>query len=285
MLFMGIAGITFAQLPVVRVFHPTGPLPSYEVTTIKPSDPAKPYAGTNMRRYISSAYGVPIPWGVPGAEFSGSQVVGGPAWIDGDKYDIVGKAPDELRAALEKMSVEKSAAQTRMMQQSLLADRFHLKVHFGTREMPIFELVPAKGGLKIKPAEPPPVEGSEMPLKPGELAPGSAGLAVRLNGVSTLNARATSMELFANALRGQSPDVGGRPIVDMTGFQGTFDVKDFRFFGVVPPQGGGATGTNSDPDMPSLFQALEEKLGLKLIPARAQVEVVVIDSIERPSQN
>ena len=79
---------TAAQAPMVRVFHPPDATLAYEVATIKPSDPDQQYSGTTLRRYIANAYGVPIPWGAPATEFAGSQVVGGPAWIDKDRYDI-----------------------------------------------------------------------------------------------------------------------------------------------------------------------------------------------------
>jgi uncharacterized protein (TIGR03435 family) len=268
----------------VRVFHPEGPALAYDVATIKPADPNQPYAGTTLRRYIANAYGVPIPWGVPGVEFPGAQVLGGPAWIDSDKYEIKGVAPDELRTAMEKMPGEERSAKVRTMQQALLADRFHLKVHFETREMAIFEMVPARGGLKIKPLEPAPAGDAAKPPKPGEMSPGSMGMSVRLNGATMLNSRATNMGLFLNALRGQSPEVAGRPIVDKTGFAGTFDLTDFRFQGLVPPQHDPGV-TVSDPDTPSLSQSLEQSLGLKLVAAKGQVEIVVIDSIDRPTEN
>jgi uncharacterized protein (TIGR03435 family) len=263
-----------AQPPVVRVFHPSNATLAYEVATIKPSDPDQQYSGTTLRRYIANAFGVPIPWGAPVTEFAGSQVVGGPPWIDKDRYDIKGKAPDELRVAMKKMSEEEGKATMKTMQQALLAERFHLKVHFETREMQLFEMVPAKGGLKITP-----LTGLD------EEAGASMSMQIRNNGTATLVGKAATMDLFLNALRGESPDVAGRPIVDMTGFKGRFDLKDFRFSGVPLPNAGEAGVNTNDPDAPSLSQALEEQLGLKLVPAKGQVEVVVIDSIDRPTEN
>ena len=108
---------------------------------------------------------------------------------------------------------------------------------------------------------------------------------IRNNGTATLEGRSATMEMFLNALRGESPDVAGRQIVDMTGFKGTFDLKDFRFSGVPLPNAGEAGVSTNDPDAPSLSQALEQQLGLKLIPAKGQVEVVVIDSIDQPTEN
>jgi uncharacterized protein (TIGR03435 family) len=110
-------------------------------------------------------------------------------------------------------------------------------------------------------------------------------LQVMGNGVSILNARAITMEQLTNALRGQSPDVAGRPIIDMTGFKGNFDVKDLRFIGIAPPEIAHSPGNATEPDAPSLQQALQDQLGMKLVPAKGQVEVVVIDSIDRPTEN
>jgi uncharacterized protein (TIGR03435 family) len=276
---------TAPQPPVVRVFHPPDATLAYEVATIKPSNPDRQYSGTTLRRYIANAYGVPIPWGAPVTEFAGSQVVGGPAWIDKDRYDIKGNAPDELRQAMEKMSEEDGKATIKTMQQSLLAERFHLKVHFETREMQLFEMVPAKGGLKIKPAAPADDNADSSKPQHDEMSAGDMWMGITTNGAAILQGKAVPMEMLLNALRGESPDVAGRPIVDMTGFEGKFDLKDFRFAGMPLPNAGGAGTSASDPDVPSLSQALEQQLGLKLVPAKGQVEVVVIDSIDRPTEN
>jgi uncharacterized protein (TIGR03435 family) len=85
-----------------------------------------------------------------------SQVVGGPDWLNKDAYLIKGKVPGELESALQKMTREGRLEQTRMMEQCLLVDRFHLKSHFETRVLPVYELVPAKGGLKVTEVPPPP---------------------------------------------------------------------------------------------------------------------------------
>jgi uncharacterized protein (TIGR03435 family) len=285
LLALSAAIVGVAQGPsALTVFHPSGAPLAYDVTTVKPVGPDRPYGGSTLRGYISGAFGVSVPWGMQGVMYSGARVLGGPAWIDDDRYEIVGKAADDLRVAMEKMPASERTADRRTMQQALLADRFHLKVHFETREMQIFELVPAKGGLKIKPTAPPPAQ-SDKPLKPGEMPSGSANMSVNSTGATILTAHTISIDLFLNALRGQSPDVGGRPIVDKTGFEGNFDLTDFRFPGLSPPLHGPGAGTAGEPDTPSLAQALEEKLGMKLVPAKAQVELVIIDSIDRPTEN
>jgi uncharacterized protein (TIGR03435 family) len=282
-----IAAVALAQAPagppVVHVFHPSGAPVAYDVATIKPSDPDQPYAGTTLRRYIANAFGVPIPWGIQGVEFAGAQVLGGPAWIDNDRYDIKAKPSDELREALQKMSREERTAKNETMQQTLLSERFHLKVHFETREMQVYELVAAKGGLKIKPVDSA-TDADAKPLKPGEMSPNSMSAQVNQYGATVIAARAASLDMLCNGLRGQSPDIAGRPIIDRTGFQGKIDIKDFRFQGQAPPAAHGSSTGDEDPP-PSVFEALEQQLGLKLIPAKGQVEVVVIDSIDRPTEN
>ena len=141
---------------VVELYHPAAPLASYEVATIKPADPSTASApvrvssaagpvrfsagvargDTTIKNYILNAYGA--------SQASQAQIVGGPAWLASDVYTINGKVPDDLRAAMDKMSPEDRANQTRQMQQSLLADRFHLKAHFETRKLPLYELPPSK---------------------------------------------------------------------------------------------------------------------------------------------
>ena len=191
----------------------------------------------------------------------------------------------KLRQAMEKMSEAERDATINTMQQALLAERFHLKVHFETREMQLFEMVPAKGGLKIKPAAPVNDNAETAGESKDKVPAGSMWMQIQNNGAAILQGRAVRMEMFLNALRGESPDVAGRPITDSTGFQGKFDLKDFRFSGMPLPGAGEAGVNTNDPDAPSLSQALEEQLGMKLIPAKGQVEVVVIDSIDRPTEN
>jgi uncharacterized protein (TIGR03435 family) len=213
-----------------------------------------------------------------------AQVVGGPDWLDKDAYNIKGKVPDDLEAALQKMKPDDQLNQTRAMQQSLLADRFHLKAHFETRVLPVYELVPAKGGLKITevPAPPERKPGDPLPPPPSPstpLPPGTMMTMMNSNGLRTVNARAVKMQGLARMIGGPMSEVGDRPIVDHTGFTGYFDIKDLTWAPI------GNAGATDAPDAPSLTGALEKQLGLKLVPAKDPIEVLVIDSIDRPSEN
>jgi uncharacterized protein (TIGR03435 family) len=99
-------------------------------------------------------------------------------------------------------------------------------------------------------------------------------------GLRVLNARAIQMQLLTRTLSySAKPEVGDRPIVDHTGFTGHFDIKDFTW---APLSAADATDA---PDAPSLVGALEKQLGIKLVPAKDPIEVLVIDSIDRPSPN
>jgi uncharacterized protein (TIGR03435 family) len=267
--------------PELLLFHPSGPPLSYEVATVKPLAPdvassvvRLPPGGSlsplTLRRYIMNAYGAIYP----------PQIVGGPDWLNKDAYDIKGKAPDELESALRKMTREERIDKTRIMQQCLLADRFHLKAHFETRILPVYELVPAKGGLKITgvPAPPETKPGdSPMRLRTDDpLPPGSSTTAINSNGLRVLNARAIKMQLLTRIIVGE---IGNRPIVDRTGFTGYFDITDLTWAPL------GDAGSTSEPDGSSIQSALKEKLGLRVVPTRDPIEVLVVDTIDRPTPN
>jgi uncharacterized protein (TIGR03435 family) len=267
--------------PELLLFHPSGPLLSYEVATVKPlaSDVASslvrlPPGGSlsplTIRRYIMNAYGAVYP----------PQIVGGPDWLNKDAYDIEGKVPDELESAFQKMTREERINKTRIMQQCLLADRFQLKMHFETRVLPVYELRPAKGGLKIAEVPAPPeTKPGDSPMRSrsdDRLPPGSSMTALNSNGLRVFNARAIKMQLLTRIIVG---DIGDRPIVDHTGFTGYFDITDLTWAPL------GDAGSTSEPDVSSIQGALKEKLGLRVVPARDPIEVLVVDSIERPTPN
>jgi uncharacterized protein (TIGR03435 family) len=278
-----LAGVaqTGPPKPELLLFHPAGALPSYEVATIKPLDPDAASSIVTLppgaylsplstRRYIMNAYGAVY----------APQIVGGPDWLNKDAYIVNGKVPEDLQSALQKMTREGRNDQIRMMEQSLLSDRFHLRAHFETRVLPVYELVADKGGLKItdvpappgsKPGDPP------MRLNPGDLLPPGTLMTVpNSNGLRVLNGRAIKMQLLARVIGG---DIGERPIVDHTGFTGYFDVTDLTWAPLTDADAA------SQPDALSLPGALKEKLGVRIVPAKDPIEVLVIDDIERPTPN
>ena len=171
-----LSWLLLCGMPVhAQILHPTGELPSFEVATIKPwhRTPPPPSDGTTApvkvmkvspgggavqptdrvstilptALLVASAYNL--------AAGSEKQLIQGPAWIyqDIDQYELQAKIDDSLFVAMQKMTPAKQREQVALMEQSLLADRFKLKVHFETREMPVYDLVVAKGGPKLTPAK------------------------------------------------------------------------------------------------------------------------------------
>jgi len=226
--------------------------PAYEVTTVKPFSGNG--SGPPLRGYIQSAFGIPpnaIGWVI------------GPDWINSASYMIQGKAPDSIRDAMQTMTPEERTKEVRAMEQSLLADRFKLKAHFETREMPTYQLVFAKGGSKLKES------------------PDSTKMRAAV-GISSINGTALTMRNFTNMLTSE-PELGGRLVVDKTGLGGAYDLS-LKWAPMQATAPGGAS-PSPDADGPSLFTAIEEQLGLKLVPTKGPGQVLVIDHIERPSEN
>ena len=163
------------QWPTDRFCTQPNPLPSFEVATIKPAQntaqgfsrpPRNIFRLINVtaRDLVRIAYGLP-----PGP--ATVRVLAGPGWIDTNHYNVEGKVPDELFAEMQKTPMQQQRNQMFLMGQSMLADRFKLKVHFEQREMPIYELVVAKGGPKLTPAKEPPLEPDTPPPLPANGGP------------------------------------------------------------------------------------------------------------------
>lgn len=194
---------------------------------------------------IHAAYGVSMD----------NQIEGLPAWANSERYDIEGKADEKTAESWKGVPYKERIKQQEPMFQSILADRCHFKGHLVIREMPVYDLVIAKGGLKMKEAAPNEPSGESM-------------------GGNKLVAHA----LPTSTITGAFQWTVGRIIVDRTGLEG----KKFDFeLSWVPDNRADATGEAG----PSIYTALEEELGLKLVPAKGPVPVVVIEHIERPSPN
>jgi uncharacterized protein (TIGR03435 family) len=238
------------------------------------------------------------------------QMSGGPGWLFSDRFDIEAKVEGPLPPG------GPTFVQTVFRQ--LLADRFNLRTHKETRELPIFALVLARSdgrlgpnltpssdecvtmmtargrgrggpGLDGRGGPPPDRRGGPPPDGRGGPATlnfdGPVPCGGRLGGIGRLRAGGNTIEQFAALLSERAQ----RVVIDKTGLPGYYDISlnytptpDQLLQGQPPP---GAPPPQIDPDGPSLFTALQEQLGLKLQDQRGPVEILVIDSIDRPTEN
>jgi uncharacterized protein (TIGR03435 family) len=232
--------------------------PSFEVASIRPSRPDSrnldwddspgrvSISGYNLRRLIRVAYALK----------SNAQVLGGPKWIDGERFDIVAKADDAETAKMQKLNDADWVRERNLMLQSLLAERFHLHVSRDTRALPAYALVVTKSGKKLK---------SAKPGEDGDLS-GWGG---------HLEATATSMDAFADYLNGVR-ELADRVVLNRTSLTAAYDFSlDWS-----RDRGDGST---QDSEFPGLYTALEEQLGLKFEPEKASLAVVVVESVSEPA--
>ena len=266
-----------------QLLQPKEPMPSFEVASIKPWRPStvtSPVgAGSPRKKFalvgaappvgervhfigqaellIEAAYGLPFS--------SSNRIVGGPDWIrsESDRYEVIGKIDDAHYAAIQKMSPAEQQEQVSLMEQSLLTDRFKFRAHIENREMPRYALAVAKGGSKLERAHDD--DKSQLSF-------------VRNGQESELRATGVSVEELA---RSPFLRIDDRLIVDRTGLQGRFNFM-LRFRDNPNADIGGSGDDGSAPALPA---ALQGQLGLKLVPENGPVPVVVIDQIERPSEN
>jgi uncharacterized protein (TIGR03435 family) len=206
-----------------------------------------------LMKIIRAAYGIPF-------EAADARILGAPGWLNSEKYDINAKIDGSAVEELKKLSQDQRTLAQEQMLQALLTDRFRLIVHRETKELPIYTLALTKGGAKLQAARPD--EAGAISYGPG-LITGEAK--------STGNL-AQLLSVFV-----------ARPVVDKTGLAGNYDFKLKWAPGDGQAVSAGASPQDSEPF--SVFTAIQEQLGLKLVSAKGPVQVIVIDHVERPSAN
>ena len=257
-----------AEWPIPEPPAPLKPMAAdahmvFEAASIRPSDPAargrlirmpvRELSTTNYNLYalLAWAYG-----------YAANQLVGGQEWMASDRYDIVAKPEAEGKP---------SPDQWKAMVQNLLADRFQLKFHLERKELQVYALRLGKNGHKL-------VRSADQSANGSLLFQGR-------NGFPALPGRNTTMDGFANLLQRSVLD---HPVVNQTGLEGKWDFllwwtpdeTQFQQMGSLPPLP--ADQADAPPD---IFTAFQEQLGLKLVPTRAPVDVMVIDHVAKPSAN
>jgi uncharacterized protein (TIGR03435 family) len=196
------------------------------------------------------------------------QVSGGSAWVRSEYFDINTEA-----------AKNPSENQLFLMIQTLLAQRFSLKVHFETAERPVYLLVAGTTRRTRPPGLQVSTEGSCVEVDPGAPPDPNACGGVGM-GVNHLEAHEVSMARFAEAL-GRAVD---RKVIDRTGRTENFNIS----LQWLPDEHQALPSTDAitlSPDTPSIFTALQEQLGLKLEPSKAAVDLLVIDRAQKPDEN
>jgi len=267
--------------------------PSFDVASIKPGDASTHSVRMSISPNRFLTQNVPLKMLIEYAYDlkSDDQLSGIPGALNSKVFDIDAKPDEALLAQLQKLPQQERSDQMRVMMQGLLADRFKLKVSRQTKELPVYALVVAKGGVKMKEAAAPPPNPSGTP--PPLPTPGSApkpGM-IMMTGRGEVTGTAVPITSITNILSRQ-PETGGRVVIDRTGLTGNYDWSLKWTPDAGGPMGGGPGGPGggdgappSDSNAPTFFTAIQEQLGLKLESQKAPVEVVVVDHIEEPSAN
>ena len=224
-----------------------------------------------LRRLILNAYGV-----------QDYQLSGDPPWLASEHYDI--QATSAGSTTVQQMEGP--------MLQGLLQERFKLVLHRETRQLQVYELTVGKGGSKLQVTEEgtctPYAEDSPPPPAPVPGQPNRTfcGLHLTVQGMNrALDGKGVATAALAASLSRTYTSDLGRTVVDRTGLTGTYDVHlKWSIDSLIGPAEPGA-GQSPDLTGPSLFTALQERLGLKLESSKGPVEVLVIDHIEKPSEN
>jgi uncharacterized protein (TIGR03435 family) len=241
--------------------------PVFAVATIKPSDPNRPgklftvrgpdvlTINTTLSDLITMAYGI-----------HPRQLTGAPAWVESDKFDITGRPEAPGQPSVDQMKI---------MLQKLVVDRFQLKFHREKKELAVYTITVGKTGSKIAKSQ---ADPNSLPgLFFGPAAP---------SGVS-FNVRNGTLDEAASVLQGNVLD---KPVVNQTGLSEKYDftvkftpdASQMGGFG-GPPRGAAPPDVTDAP--PDLFAAFQRQLGLKLESSKAAVDVLVVDKVEKPSEN
>jgi uncharacterized protein (TIGR03435 family) len=239
--FLGALELILAQGPSRATFEVASIKPHPEPITFS-SDPSVhgmrvTATASTLHDLITSAYHVRY-----------DQISGGPNWAGSDHFDMSAKAEGEGALTMER---------ARPMLQALLADRFQLKIHLETREVPMYALVVRKNGPKLQ--------------ESAAADESKSGITANSSGMHLTVSKGTMAQL-ALWLSGNG---AGRPVIDKTGLTGHYSYELTWVNGTPGP----------DVEGPSLFTALQEQIGLRLEPTKGPSEIVVIDHAEKPSAN
>ncbi len=260
---LGALSASFAQnQPAAREPLPDSKIPVYDVVSIKPNKTGPGHTGIDVddgnfkAENVSTKNMVLIAYGL-----KASQLVGLPSWANSARYDIQAKVLEPDRKIFAALTED----QGRKMLQPILTERFHLKFHRETKMLPVYELVLAKGGPKFK----------DSTIPDDRVTKGANGMGA--GSISVHNTELSATAVALSSLTDVLSDQTNRVVVDKTGLTGKYDLE-LKWLPADAPAAPDSTLT-------TLFTALQEQLGLKLQPGKAEISTFVVDSMEAPSEN
>ena len=269
----------FAQTPAAKRL-------AFEVASVKSAPPPTgfpPSGGPQGTRFTMTAvtlrrlllYAYDLPSGP-----TDDRILGGPRWLDSDRFDIQAKAADEIGTLL--------VADARLMLQSLLEDRFKLKAHLEARDVAVYNLVIGKDGLKLKlsvdqgPYTGPGAADRALPTDALGSVPRGVVRMTRDAGGRTLTGSSVRLASLVTFLQSEV----GRPVIDKTNAPGLYDFAIHLGAAPAPSPDAAAPGQTPTAAEPagSIFKAFED-VGLRLEAARGSIKVLAVESVQKPSEN
>jgi uncharacterized protein (TIGR03435 family) len=248
------------------------PVISYEVVSIKPNHSGSGAANSSLFPVFSphvSATNVTTKWLLEmGYGIKDFQLSGAPPWINADRYDIAADIEESQFGQIRKLSRDDQLQQVQLLIQSLLADRFKLKITRETKQLPIMALAAEKNASKL-------AQFADQPYPNPINSPGVIVMEFGRDSQRTVKATKTTMDNFASALS----RVLEQQVVNETAVSGNYT---FTISWTDPMEAGPSAATDTGP---SVQAALEDELGLKLESTKGPVETITIDRIEKPSPN
>lgn len=232
--------------------------PKFDVASIKLGKNPADIGDTQITPGRFRGKGLALQWLILTAYRINSKNLSGnlPAWTIDDRYDIEAKTADPI-----------DEDQVLIALQNLLADRFGLRLHREMKDEPVYFLTVVKGGIKMSAGDCVSVK-KDYPNECWQQGKNGANYTLDWRGVRLSDIGGVAYRTLVGQLSG----IVRRSVIDKTGLQGTYDVH-LRW------------GTDSDSSGPSIFDALETQLGLKLEPGRGPVEYLIVDRVEKPTAN
>lgn len=280
------AMVLVAALPFVANAQNSGegadagyvPTLTFDVASVKESkvDPSRgfimggPNPAHSSKLSVTNMTASDLIWWAYGID--SSRISGLPEWATSIRFNVQAKSDSTVDDTLAKLSDSRAKLEKQHMVQTMLADRFQLKVHPDSREATIYELTIARGGPKLQEAKQVPTDPDQPKGSPDPNRPTSR------QSCNQSGCEMTAQRYSMKSLCDFFSNLFATTVVDKTGLTGTYDIT-------LQYSGTGVDPTEDETKRPSMLTAIQEQIGLKMKPLKGMVPGLVIDHIEKPSEN